>query len=75
MDDPDSEAFPVVATVNIIEDYVMFADGIRCEIDTYLDGLDGVVEDGEDAAECIIAHPDYTGFLIITIDPEPVALN
>ncbi|MEN3145707.1 hypothetical protein ABCW43_00170 [Neorhizobium sp. IRAMC:178] len=66
-----SEGFPIdIEVIDVIEGYVLFRGGLKLDIDTYL-SLDEEIDDGEDADQCIVEHPEY-GFLFIDIFPEAV---
>lgn len=66
--------YPGVEDINIIEDYVLFSDGHKAKVDSYLDFDECYVDDGADADTCWVEHPAY-GWLQITINPEPVTMN
>lgn len=66
-----SEGFPIdIEIIDVIEGYVLFRGGLKLEVEVYL-SLDDIIDDGEDADQCIVNHPAY-GYLNIDIFPEPV---
>lgn len=68
--------FPKIETIHISEHWVLFEDGNRLTIETYLDFEECVVdpEDAVDATSCFVEHPIH-GWLQIDIEPEPVTFN